>query len=291
MLKFIKIKFIIAILAVFSFGYASAAPVVFDNLTVLVSSCDKYSIFWPPFFNSLFKQWPSLLNENKDIPILLVANSKSYVDPRVNTINIRNETSWADNILIALEKVNTKYVLIALDDYWISQRVDERRLHEIFMAMQQEDAAMLQISCNDSRYQNGVKHNSVKHLIYTNKYAQYKASLQMAIWDVEALKAILRPNEDPWTFELAGTARSHGYPKAFLSLSNDEPIHYINASYQGHINPNAIKYAQQNRIPFYYGDFPVLGDFNIKLHMVSWERRAIKLFNFIKNPGNYYKFS
>lgn len=274
-----------------SFGSTHANGVVFDNLTILVSSCDKYAIFWPPFFTSLFKQWPSLLNENNAVPILLVANSKSYIDPRVKNINIPNETSWSDNMLIALEKVKTKYVLIALDDYWISQRVDERRLYEVFKAMQQEDAAMLQISYNDPRYQNGAPHHRIKNLMYTNKYAQYKASLQMAIWDKESLKAILRPNEDPWTFELAGTARSHGYPKSFLSLSNDEPIHYINASYQGHINPHAIKYAQQNRISFDYGDFPVLGDFNFKLHVVRWERRAVKLFNFLKEPGKYYKFS
>ena len=215
MFSFIRTKFVIVICAMLMLTSVQAEQPKFDNLTILISSCDKYSIFWPPFFTSLFKQWPSLLNTNKNVPIYLVANRKSYVDPRIETINIYNEVSWSDNMLHALEQVKTKYVLIALDDYWISQPVNEARLASLFQAMQQSNAAMLQISANDARYQKGRPHSSIKGLIYTNKYAQYKASLQMAIWDKEALKDLLKPNEDPWTFELAGTARSHGYPREF----------------------------------------------------------------------------
>ncbi len=267
-----------------------ASPVEFNNLTILVSSCDKYASFWPPFFNSLYKNWPSLQTVNKQVPIFLVANKKSFFDPRITMINIYQERSWSDNMLHALAAVKTKYVLIALDDYWIDQPVNELRLLQLYNGMQAENAAMLQISNNDPRYQTGAAHPNLPHVMFTNKFALYKASLQLAIWDKEALISILKPGEDPWTFEISGSARSHGYPAHFLSLSGDEPIKYINAAHQGHINPTAIAYAKQNNLHFVNETFPILGKFNYKLIYNLWKKRSQRVIAFIRHPGFMYQF-
>lgn len=267
----------------------SATPIKFNDLTILVSSCDKYAPMWGPFFASLFEQWPSLLQENNNVPVLLIANHKSYHNHRVTMINIPHESSWADNMLTALQQVNTKYVLIALDDYWITQPVNETRLNELYQTMQTEHAAMLQLSNHDPRYQDGQKHATTSNLMYINKFAHYKVSLQLAIWDTEALKVLLRPGEDPWAFELSGTARSHGYPQAFLSTNADIPIRYLNAAHQGHINPAAIEYAKQHQIPFNYAGFPVLGKFNYKITYNTWKKRAQKLISFLQQPGSFYQ--
>lgn len=232
-----------------------------------------------------------IATENSSVPIVLIANTKSYADPRVKTINIQHEISWADNMLVALEQVQTKYVLIALDDYWLNNPVNEPRLLELYNGMQADQAAMLHISNNDPRYQTGTAHPTLSDAMYTYKFAHYKASLQLAIWDKEALITLLRPGEDPWTFEIAGSARSHGYPRPFISLNSNEPISYINAAHQGHVNPAAIEYAQQNNMPFDYQKFPVLKKFNPKLIYNVWKKRAQRCVSFFKNPGLFYKLN
>ncbi|HSX19946.1 MAG TPA: hypothetical protein VLG38_02330, partial [Gammaproteobacteria bacterium] len=252
--KFNRIVLVLLMMLAFS-----AHAVEFNNITILVSSCDKYSPLWEPFTKSLFKNWPWLADENRSIPIFMIANHKIVTHPRITTINIPHEKSWADNMLRALEQVNTQYVMVLLDDYWINQPVNEQRLLEIYNAMQTQHAAMLHVSNNDPRYQKGPNVAGTSDMMVTDKYAHFKVSLQAAIWDKEALKTLLRPGEDPWSFELAGTARSHGYPAIFLSLAANEPIQYINASHQGHINPLAIAYAQNNNMAFDPGPFPVLG--------------------------------
>lgn len=287
MLRAFKLKLFLVFAIFFGTGINSK-PVVFNDLTILVSSCDKYSSLWDPFFVSLFKQWPSLMRENNNVPIILIANNKKFSNPRVKTFNIPNEISWSDNMIDALNQVQTKYVLIALDDYWITDPVDEQRLQELYTLMQKEDAAMINISVNDHRWQAGVKHPTVSNVMYVDKFKHYKANLQLAIWDKEVLKYLLRPGESAWAFELEGTARSHGYPKIFLGLYDEEPITHLNASDQGYIRPKAIAFAQQQQIPF-SPELPISDKNKYKLSYKLWKGRFNKLFSILKNPKAYFE--
>ena len=85
----------------------------FDDLSIVVFSCDKYQELWGGFFELLFKNWPSLKSTNSYIPIYLVSNSKRFDDPRVVTIKNENEKSWSDNALTVLATIKTKYVFSA----------------------------------------------------------------------------------------------------------------------------------------------------------------------------------
>lgn len=258
-----------------------------SDVTIVVSSCDKYSALWEPFFASLFKYWPTLNTDHKDSKILLVANKQQYQHPRITMVNIPNETSWTDNILQALQQVDTKYVLLFLDDYWLDTPVNEQRLAELLQLVRTTDAAMLQISYNDMRYQSGEPHPNIDEVMYRNKYAHYKLSLQLAVWDRQTLLDLLRPGENPWEFELAGTVRSHGYPREVFTVSSNEPITYVNATFQGHIRPEAITHAKAHE--FYFDDksFPILGKFNPKLTAKIWQARLQKLFSFVQHPGYF----
>lgn len=285
------IKFLSRFILLFLLGStAHSYTPQFEDLSIVVSSCDRYSNMWEPFFTSLFKNWPSLTSENSDVPIYLIANEKSYEHSRVTTLNIEGADNWSNNLIAALKKVDTKYVLISLDDYWIDDIINEKRLSELFGLMQSEKIAMLQLSDNDPRYHDGKPHPFVPGVVYRDKFSHYKASLQMAIWDKNALLSILRPGEDPWTFEIAGSIRAHGYPGNFLSLMRYEPIHYINAMHQGYINPKAIEYAKQNNISFSKGNFTKLGWLNINLKRKVLRMRIKKFISFIKKPGNFYNF-
>lgn len=258
------------------------------DITILVSSCDRYAPLWEPFFSSLWMQWPSLKTTNNTVPILLIANTKEYHHPRVKTIKITQETSWADNMLTALQQVKTKYVLVLLDDYWLDQPVDEKRLRQLLRILRANKTAFIQTSFNDMRFQNGLPHEKIAGVVYRNKFSHYKVSLQAGLWDKASLEYLLRSGENPWAFEIAGSIRAHGYPKAFLSLT-DNPIHYINASHLGHITPEAIAYAKAHNIPFEPGQFPLLGKFNWNITKRVWSERWHKLIGFIKDPGLFYK--
>lgn len=265
-----------------SFSSTSLLAKNLEDVTILVSSCDKYAPLWNPFFTSLFKNWPSLLAENQNVPILLIANTKSYDNARISHVHIPQEISWSDNMLIALNKVKTKYVLVMLDDYWVVNPVQEQRITEIVQTMQVENIAMAQLAYNNTKFHYGTQHPASPDIIYTNQYAEYKASLQAAIWDVKALKFLIKPGENPWDFELAGTKRSHGYPAKFINIANNYPIQYLNASRQGYIEQFAVDYALQNGIKFERGNLPIIDKYKFNVTYAGIKKRLAKLITTIK---------
>lgn len=251
------------------------------DISIVVSSCDKYAQFWDPFFTLLNKHWPELTTTHKSVPIYLISNTKTYQNERVKTINIPDEISWSDNMLDALEHIKTKYILLFLDDYWLDAKVDQNRLLELILVMNKEDAAYLQLFVDplEAHLSKHVAKN--KNVVYKDKFQKYRASLQLAIWETKALKQILRSKESAWDFELAASIRSSGYPKEFLTVKNSSPITYINASHQGHITPTALRIAQAMD-PNFKNTMPILQKNNWRLSLRRIRHRANNLLALVK---------
>ncbi len=227
----------------------------YKDLSILVSSCDKYAKFWQPFFHSLDKNWPGL--QDLGLDIFLISNTQSYSFPNLEIIHIPHEISWSDNMLNALQQVKTKYVLIFLDDYWINKPVNMDRFRQLYEHMQNFDVAYTQLTVDilEKDLPNNVE--GLEGVAYKNKFQKYRSSLQLAIWEVAALKQILRSGESAWDFEMASSIRSSGYPKEFLTVLKNPPIEHINASYQGHITPTALSFAQAIN-PNFVANMPTL---------------------------------
>ena len=93
-----------------------------DRYVILVLSCDKYEPCWKPFFTLLDKYWK---NHPK---VYLVTESKTC--PYCETINV-NSNVWTYRFREALKRIDSKYVLTMLDDFFIRREVDDDRINEI----------------------------------------------------------------------------------------------------------------------------------------------------------------
>jgi hypothetical protein len=248
-------------------------PVIFNNLTILVSSCDKYSEVWPPFFKFLFKQWPSLKTHNAHVPIVLISNKEVYSDPRVTTICVGEEKAWGKNLLDVLPQIKTDYVLLLLEDYFIWQPVNEIRLLEIFEGMQKEKAVYIQISANDSRF-NNAQHppTSIPGVYVKPKFSLYRPSLQAALWNKKTLEWLTNPVENAWQFEVKGNERSQGMREPFLSVVENSPMVYLNAIAQGVWSQSVIDAVQAKGIEINARQLPADSQYPIYF----WYTRTFK---------------
>ena len=201
------------------------------DVAIVVGSFDKYEPLWKPFFHFLHKNWPGLSTDNKNLPIYLLSNTKIFHDPhqRVQMALNPHEKSWSESMIKALEKVKESYVLILLDDYILSNPVDEERLAAVFTEMKKLDAPYLQISCFDIGLHGGPAPCGSKDLVAREKNCLYRASLQAAFWKRDALLAILKDTESAWEFEVKGGERSNDYPGDFLGIKTQQPLSYYNA--------------------------------------------------------------
>lgn len=262
---------------------ASATNNVFEDLSIIVFSCDKYQELWGPFFELFFKQWPSLKTSNTQVPIFLVANAQKYDDPRVTTVNIKNEKSWSDNALTVLASVKTKYVLIILEDYFFT-RIDEKRLHEIFNFMKSEDVSYCQIGYNGTDIAIRKKAEVFPGVAEKDRFEPWRTSLYSCIWRTKDMTHILRSGENIWEFEIAGTVRSQGLFGKFLTVFENQPVDYLNMVQQGYLNSQNTKQVEEMGVTFKRIKLELDSDHAFKLHFYYHIFNPTK--EFIKNIIN-----
>ncbi len=205
----------------------STAPMTLQQeLVLLIPSCDKFSDVWPYFFTLLFKYWP----EVKQHRIYLLSNYEEYPDPNITTITIGTEKSWSDNILIALKLIHSEYILVVLEDFLLTEKVDIDTLIKYFKAMKDKSAGYLRLMANPppnySFYHPTLNDPNIGEI---KKGSEYRTSLQVAIWRKDVLQAILMTGESPWEFELKGSIRSNNLADPFLSIRSNakQPILYF----------------------------------------------------------------
>lgn len=228
-----------------------------QDLSIVIASCDKYSGLWSPFFSLLFKYWPSLIDNNKDneTPIFLIANKRKFDHPRVQYVLFPNEISWSDNIVEALSKVQTKYVLYLQEDYFLTRHVNEELLAKMLNYIKEHNVAYLEISAFNNKVQSTkspIIDKDIANLAEFTKHSSYRTSLQAGIWDKEALIWLIKSGETAVDFELAGSKRSEGMQRLFLAYLDvdKEPIQYINAVIGGLLLQSAVDYVHSQGIAF-----------------------------------------
>ncbi|MFM8453683.1 MAG: hypothetical protein ACKOAD_01640 [Gammaproteobacteria bacterium] len=245
----------------------------FDNLSILVTSCDKYSELWDPFFQLLWKQWPELNNQDSGIPIYLMSNSKKYTHPKVQTINIVKETSWSSSMRQAVKEIKTDYVLVVLDDYFFT-KVDQKRLSDIFNSIKSRKIPYVQLTVPYYVQDRKVyEDEAVTGLKYKKQFEEWRTSLQAAIWRKDVLLHLLKEPETPWNFEIVGSARSEGMLEPFLVVENNFPLEYLNMAQMGYLShENILKVNSEYKLNWTPVSLPVDKDHKINRW---WHRRVL----------------
>lgn len=185
------------------------------DTSVLVVSCDKYKDLWVPFFSFFFKYW-----QDCPYPIYLGSNHSVYNDLRVKTITVGDDIDWSHSFRRMLEHIPHKYVIILLEDYLIYKRVNTERINKLVYYLKDKEAACLRVFpspgpheiCSDN-----------KEVGVIRKDAEYRLSLQSAIWDKQSLISLIHDGETPWQFEVKGSMRTNQIDKLFLSVIREIP--------------------------------------------------------------------
>jgi hypothetical protein len=229
-----------------------------DNVSIIVSSTDKYAELWDPFFKLLFNQWASLNTVNADLPIYLISNNKIYENARIQNINIPQEKSWSDNILVTLNEVKTDYVIILLEDFFINH-LDEKRMADILKTAQDNKVVYIQLTDHGPEYTTGGKYEKLDGLFKKAKHDDFRTSLSACLWRTDDLRFLLKSGENPWEFESApGNSRSQGMRGDFLQVLENPPLVYLNMAFRGHlVNENVQKAKSELGITIGRGILPL----------------------------------
>jgi hypothetical protein len=198
------------------------------NLTVLVNSTDTFNDCWPPFFQLFKRYWPSC-----PCPVILNTETREYFDPGLQVISSKTQAddppgsprlSWSDCLIRCLDTIRTPFVLYLQEDYFLNGPVDQVFVEQCVDVMVEHDVPHIRLMEIDV---NAHYHKTHLHplLWQIDQRANYRISLQAGLWNVAALRALLRSGESAWGFERRGCIRSMSKPDVFLCQSLDHFNH------------------------------------------------------------------
>lgn len=195
-----------------------------NNLcTILVNSCDKYDDTWEPFFKLFKKYWPDC-----KFPIVLNTETKNYKYPGLNikTLNVlgkKKNIQWGKRLKSVLKRIDSKYVIFMLDDFFFMDYVDSKRLDEVINWMEKDDnIGVFSFFRVEDDVHKDTKSKKYKDFYLRNQFGDYRYNCQAAVWNREFLIETLRDFESAWDWEINGNVRSYKSDKEFYTLMDPE---------------------------------------------------------------------
>lgn len=206
-----------------------------SNITLLIGTCDKYSYLWDNFVTLCNKYW-KVKNCKK-----IFAGENLQVKASGYYTSMCGNDHWTNIIKKTLNVVDTEYVYLILDDYYLLQVIDDKIINDGISFLK--------------------KHNDANKLVYTDvtcpyftvehvegnffkmsDNSDYLTMTQPAIWKTSFLRDCLFPDMNPWQFEIEGTALIKGRDnKVYIQHTHDI---YFNVVNKGHILPKWSFYKE-----------------------------------------------
>jgi hypothetical protein len=211
------------------------------RLGILVSSCDKYSDVWKPFFHFFFKHWPDC-----PYPVYLLTNHLEYPDPRVISLELGDDGDWSSALLSAVRRSGHEYLLYLQEDYFLLGRPDEAFFRALPDLMAERGAGYFRVfPCPGAdRGLGAVAGHPYGRL---SRLARYRVSLQAAVWRSSFFEKVLSAGENGWQLETLGTKRTRCMPEPMLGVMDaarepGPPLDYFcTAVVKGRWMPEAVE--------------------------------------------------
>ena len=187
-----------------------------NDCTLLLSSYDGGEDLWDGFFTALKKQWPEM-----DLPIVINTESKQYCfkgyDIKCLGVCGKKSIPWAKRLKDVLRRIDTEYILLFLEDYWLDKPVDDSYFRESLKWLRdnKDIATFSYYPCVPER---NIQDNMFDRMELRPEKCEYKLNCQVAIWRRKDLISFLRNHEDPWEWEIWGSMRASRYKQRFYTL-------------------------------------------------------------------------
>lgn len=215
------------------------------NVAILVVSWDGYQDLWKPFFRCFFKCWADC-----PYPIFLGSNSLTYPDERVVGISVGSDKDYSSNLMAMLSQIEQEWVLIWVEDLFLSAPVDTRRIQGFVAFTQGENAGCLQLLSKPFNPNSVVleHHRLSKEIRVMPVGIPYRASINLGLWNKSVLLGLLRSGETAWDFEHSGTLRSFDLESRFLSISQqvgNPPFQFVHGVIKGRWTWEATRFIRR----------------------------------------------
>lgn len=181
--------------------------------SVLVLSCDAYDDLWRPFFTILRKNW------DIPFPVYLATESKTP-DPAWGAAALHcPQQAWTARFREALRRIPTPYVIVLLEDFFLTGPVDNARIDTCLQHMQDDPNC----TCFSFFPTTGNEPAPYEGFEKRPQTGLYRLNAQAGLWRRERLMEFLQQDENAWSWENEGNKRTFTAPDGFYSAKDEKP--------------------------------------------------------------------
>lgn len=191
-----------------------------NKVTLLILSCDKFSDLWDGHIKLLEENW-----SDRSIDTVIVTDKpteKQYKNIRI--MSAGSEGEWSDRLAYAINSINTDYIFITLDDYFLIKRVNNDSIKSLIKMMDKERIDYVRLFPRPKKAtKEKLTGYSKIHKIDTT--CDYSVNLYAGIWNRKFLQSTVKKPKNAWQFEVLLHKRAMEYgANCAVSLRNEFEI-------------------------------------------------------------------
>ena len=197
------------------------------DCTVLVTSCDAYRDVEGPFLALFRRYWP-------DCPFELVVNGETgAVEGFDRAVLSGRGKSWSQMLVEALDAVYTPYVLMLMNDYYLSSPVDTGLFLRRLAEAKSLDALNYRLCPDPPR--------AVKNTAYS-------VSCKAGIWNRQFLRDLAAKTKSAWEFERYGSYMFDESDPRPLLVTERQEFPFLDVVHKGYWEPFGLALLEREGI-------------------------------------------
>jgi len=201
------------------------------DCTVVVTSCDEYADVLPPFVELWRMFWPDCPFET----VLATQTDSGVVAGFDRTILAGEGKCWSERMAAALDQIATPYVLLLMDDYYLSEEVDTARILDLLARCKHADALNLRMNPKPP---------------YAKKNHAYAISCQAGFWNRGFLLSLVAKTKTAWDFERNGSFMFDESDSRPLLVTDKKEFPFVDAVHKGCWDPVGLKLLSENAVAY-----------------------------------------
>lgn len=235
------------------------------SVSLLISTCDKFSDLWDEHIALLRNHW---IGENWKIYLVTDKQTEKEYEG-IKIIVAGEDKDFPMRIKYAAENIDSDFILLSLDDYFIINDIHEEKLR--FLVCRADNEQIDYLKLYDRRMTDPRKYESFENLQKIDLSRKYAITLYPAIWNKVFLLNSVSGDMTAWKYEpsLTDYARS---VNANCMFSHAGLFDILDVVRKGKVLHKANNYFKANGIDI--GDRPIISrrtEFKLAvMDYISW---------------------
>lgn len=211
-----------------------------DKITCLIFSCDKFSDLWDGNLKMFRKNWP-----DRDFKTYIVTDKPTnYTFSDVKIIAAGADLEWSDRLKYALQFVETDYVFVTLDDYFLIKSVDNQRMESLVDLMIKDNYDYIRLY-HKPKNATGCEVEGYSDLYHIKNETNYSVNLYSGFWSKKFMEYCVCKPRTAWMFEVSLHEQAVNYnARCLVNYRKDYVI--LDVVRKGKLLHYAVKYFKKH---------------------------------------------